>query len=121
MRKLQDIKNEEALDVIAELLEPLSEIFSDPEFVKVRNDGKKTLIEKVQWAIVNHKKAIIKALAIIDGEPYETYEISALMLPIRILEIVNDKDLISLFTVQGQITELTSSGSAMENTGADKR
>ena len=111
--KLSEIKGEAALDALADLIEPVSEIITDAEFVRLaRSDAPKMTL--VKTAIKSHKKAIIEILAVLDGKDPETYEVSILTLPMKLLEVFNDPEVISLFQSQGQ--EQTSSGSAMENT-----
>ena len=112
--KLSDIKGEKALDVMADLLDPISEIVTDSEIVNIIKSGVPK-IKLVKPAIKNHKKAVIEILAILDGVPVEGYEINVLTLPLKILEILNDPMVEELFTSQGQMMESASSGSAMEN------
>ena len=116
MRKLSEIKNEDALDFIADIIEPLSRICGDPELAEYRKNGEKiTVANLAKWVIKHHKSDVIECLAIIDGEPVEEYNRSVMEITFRVLEIMNDKDLISLFTSQSLTTEKTSSGSATEN------
>lgn len=120
MRKLSEVKNEDALELIAEVIEPLSTIIGDPQAKALRAKKAKTT-EIMKWVLQNHSEEVLTILAALDGEDANEYEISAIQLPIRVLEILNDKELISLFSSQGQMTEKTSSGSAMENTEATER
>ena len=111
--KLSDLKGEAALDALADLIEPVSEIITDKEFVSLaRTNAPRTKLVKA--AIKNHKKAVIEILAILDGESPDTYKVSILTLPKKLIEVFNDPDVISLFRSQGQT--VTSSGSATENT-----
>lgn len=114
-RKLSDIKGEEAIDVLADILEPVTAIMADEQ---VRNavNAKLPTIKIVQLALKTHKKDIVKILAVMDGQDAENYEVNLLELPARILEILNDETIMSLFTSQGQMMESERSGSAVENT-----
>lgn len=99
--KLSEIKGEKALDAMADLLEPLSLIFADPEIQRsVKNDEPKMIL--VKKILKTHKKEAIQIMAILDGETPETYEISLLKIPLKLLEIINDPEVQSLFTYQGQ-------------------
>lgn len=120
MRKLSEVKNEDALELIAEVIDPLSSIIGDPA-VKAMRSNKASKLDIMKWVLKDHPQEVLAVLAALDGEAVEDYEISALELPMRVLEILNDKELISLFTSQGQMTEKTSSGSATENTEATER
>ena len=102
--KLSEIKGERAIDAMADLLEPLSLIFADAEIQKSikSEEPKLLLIKKILKA---HKKEAIQIMAILDGENPETYDVSLLKIPMKLLEIVNDPEVQSLFTYQGQNKE----------------
>lgn len=112
--KLSEYKNEEALDILADLIEPVAEIMADPNFKEVVQAKNKTAIIKV--LIKDHKKSIIEILAIIDGVPVEEYEVNVFTLPLKLLDLLNDKDLVSFFTSQASMEEQTSSIEPMVNT-----
>ena len=113
--KLSDYKGEDALEILADLIEPAAEIFGDKEFSRLYK-GKR--IEAVKYALKNKPKAVIAMLAVLDREDPETYKPGLLTIPMRLLEILNDPELVSLFTSQAQNADKTSSASVMENTGA---
>ena len=113
--KLSEIKGEAALDALADLIEPATEIMTDVHFVKCIKDNNR--VKAVKLAIKNHKKAIITILAVLDGKKPEEYEVNILTLPSKLMELANDPDVVSLFQLQGTVT---SSGSAMENTEEEK-
>lgn len=120
--KLSEYKGEEALDVLAELIEPAAEIMSDTEIVEmVRNKVPK--IKIIKPMLKNHKKSIIEIMAILDGEDVEEYtgKVNLLTLPKKLLEILNDPEVMSLFTLQGQNTEETNFGSASESIEDDEQ
>ncbi len=111
MRKLSEIRGEDALDVLAELLEPASEIFTDDDFVtNIRNGN------KLQAAVVvlhAHKKAVLRVLATLEGVPIEEYKPTVVEIPKLILEVLNDPDIVSVFTFA---EPKRPSGSATANT-----
>ena len=111
MRKLSEIKGEDALDILADLIEPLSEFSQDEKFVSLVRS--KQMIPAVQQAIKGHKKAVLKTMALLEGEDPKTYQPPLLRLPAMLLEILNDPDLLVLFPPEQTVT---SSGSATENT-----
>lgn len=98
--KLSDLKGEAALDALADLIEPASEIMTDKEVVALFKSGQRT--KAISKAIKNHKKAVITILAITEGENPEEYKPSVLSLPAKLLEILNDKEMLDLFQLQGQ-------------------
>ena len=118
--KLSDYKDEEALDLLVELIEPAADIFSDKEIAElIRNNGKP--MAAVKLAIKNHKKSVIQILATLEGVPVEEYHCNIFTLPIALLNLLNDKDLMNFFSSQGQMTDVNSSGSATETTEASEQ
>ena len=111
--KLSEYKGEAALDLLADLIEPAGEIMSDKEIGEV---FKKNRLKAIGLAIKNHKKAVLKIMATMDGVPVEEYKCNVFTLPFKLLELLNEPDLIQLFTYQGQTGDAISSGSASENT-----
>lgn len=108
--KLSEFKDEQALDVLADLIEPAAEIMMDE---KVSSEfEKENLPRAVSFAIKNHKKAVIKILATLDGVPVEEYHVNIFTLPVKLLELLNDPEVTQLFTSWGQTGDAKSSGSA---------
>lgn len=111
MRKLSEIKGEDALDVLADLIDPVSEITKDKKFVAAARKGDRLQAAKI--LLRGHKKPIITVLAILNGEDPEAYAPSLLSLPAMVIELLNDPDLAVLFqsgeteTPSGSPTEIT--------------
>lgn len=76
---------------------------------------KKNRFRAIGLAIKNHKKAVMQIMATMDGVPVEEYKCNVFTLPVKILELLNDPDIVQLFTYQGQTGGANSSGSASEN------
>ena len=111
--KLSEYQGEAALDLLADLIEPAGEIMSDKEIGEV---FKKNRFKAIGLAIKNHKKAVIQIMATMDGVPVDEYKCNVFSLPVKILEILNDPEMIQLFQYQGQTGDAKSSGSVSENT-----
>ena len=112
--KLSEIKGEKAIEVFADLLEPVSNILSDEEVANAfRSD--KSKVEIIKTMLKKHAKDVIKAMAIIDGVPVDEYEVNFLTLPSKLMEIFNDEAISELFTSQSQNLTSEHSGSVMEN------
>ena len=109
---LSEYHGEAALDILADMIEPAGEIMSDKEIGEV---FKKNRFKAIGRAIKNHKKAVWQIMATMDGVPVEEYKCNVFTLPVKILELLNDSELIRLFTYQGQTGDANSSGSASEN------
>ena len=119
--KLSEYKGEQALDMLADLMEPAAAIMADKEIARLaKADVPK--IKIVKTAIKNHKREVVEILAILEGENPDKYseKINLFTLPAKLLEIFNDPDLMSLFTSQEQKTE-TSSGSVTESIEASEQ
>lgn len=115
--KLSDYKGEQALDMLAELVEPAAAIMSDPNVAAFAKSGK-PLVKLLGPLIKNHKPEIIEILAILDGETPEVYaeKVNIFTLPLKLVDLLNDPALKDLFTSQGQKTQEESSGSATATT-----
>ena len=111
--KLSEYQGEAALDILADLIEPAGEIMSDKEIGDVFKENR---FKAIGLAIKNHKKSVMQIMATMDGVPVDEYKCNVFTLPLKILELLNDSELIRLFTYQGQRGGANSSGSASENT-----
>lgn len=114
--KLSDIKGENSLDVVADLIEPCAEIMSDPEIVNgVRSNVPR--IKIVKMALKKHKDSVIEILATLEQKTVEEYkkEMTLLSLPLALLDVLNDEALLVLFPNQSQKAK-TIFGSATVNT-----
>lgn len=116
MKKLSEFRGEEALNLLADLIEPASEIMTDKVLIELFRA--KNMKEAAKVALKGHKKAVLEIMALIDGEDPQTYAPSVFALPMKLLEIFNDPELLDLFTSQGQNEVQTNSGSVSETTEA---
>ena len=112
--KLSEVKGEAALDLLGDIIEPISSILADPEVQKaVKNSSKMAVIKLL---LKEHKKAVIEIMAAMDGVPVNEYEVNILTLPLKLLDIINDEELISFFTSADSIMDQTPSIDTSENT-----
>ena len=111
--KLSEYRGEAALDILADLIEPAGEIMSDKKIGEVFKENR---FKAIGLAIKNHKKAEMQIMATMDGVPVEEYKCNVFTLPAKILQLLNDPELVQLFTSQGQTGDAKSSGSATEST-----
>lgn len=116
MVKLSEVKGEAALEMLADLFEPVVEICADPEIKKLYKAGNK--IAAIAHAIKAHKKAVLSAMATLNQQPVNEYAkgVNVITLPVEILQALNDPDLVNLFTLQSRKGAEISSGSATANT-----
>jgi len=116
--KLSDIKGEAALDAVADLIDPITDLAQDKILVGLLR--LKNYAPAIKLSIKGHKKAVIRILAILNQQDPDTYEPSLVDLPKMLLDLINDPAFADLFQSQAETTEETSSSSAMENTGASE-
>ena len=119
MKRLSDYKGEEAIELWADLIDPLTAILSDEEIVDVvRSKKPKILIAKT--ILKNHSKDAEEILLRIDDSPIDGLNI-VLRLVAILSEIGGNEELKSFFGYAEQVkTENESSGSPMENTEEEK-
>lgn len=101
--KLSEFKNEAALDLLADIIEPVSHILADKrcsELLKKRNIPK-----AVKVILKQHKNEVIEVMAALDGKTVEEYECNVFTLPMKLLELLNDPELLAFFASQGQETK----------------
>ena len=117
---MYNFTGEAKLDVCAEIAEPFFEIMADPEIQKLQKAGE-SMVKYVKPAMKNHRKQVIEILARLQTEegisPDEYVEkVGILTIPTEFLQLLSSPEMIGLFNSQGQNTDETSSGSAMEIT-----
>ena len=117
--KLSDIKGEKALDVVVELIDPVTSIIADKEVVAIYRSNKPRIL-LIKKMIEKHKKEVLHILAVLNDKDPKTYKPSLIELPMMLWDLLNDEDLNSLFTSQNQMKESDSSGSVTENIEAPK-
>lgn len=121
MKKLSEFKDDEAMDVLAEILEPAYNLIKDNDFkVAMRGDKEKGILpnrlDAVKVAVTKHRKDVVKMMAVLNETPVEEFHYNLLTLPTMMLEMLNDKELIHFFSYKSETDLETPSGSAMENT-----
>lgn len=112
--KLSDYKGEDALDLLADIIEPATSILGDSEF-REKMRAKEPPAKLAKYALKKHKSAILEIMARIDGEDPQTYKPGIFELPSKVLDILNDKELMDLFTSQAGSLTTPAFGSVMEN------
>lgn len=119
LKSLSEIKGDKALDFVADMLDPVTAILADVDVKTAYEAG--SYMSAIKVALKNHKKEVKIILALMDEEDPKTYEPNALTAPARLYQIVTDKDVQDLFTLQGQKSVENTSGSVLENTEDEKK
>ncbi|MFA5424841.1 MAG: hypothetical protein WC374_13385 [Phycisphaerae bacterium] len=114
--KLSEIRGERAIEVIADLIEPIANIASDPKCGDLfkgkvkdgetpREAGIRNLKEKVPYLLRTHKHSIVSILGTLNDVPVKSLNLFSITK--GILDLFNDKELIELFTSAAQSVEET--------------
>lgn len=120
--KLSEFKDEAALDLLADIIEPVGEIMEDEEVAKIYEEGKsdglgiKLKLKIVAVIVRNHKRAILEILARLNNQDVTEYHCNVLTLPKEILALINDPMMQDFFVSQAQTEGEISSGPATEIT-----
>lgn len=112
--KLSDFKGEEAVEVLADIMAPASDIVADKEFQRMCATAGIPYMKIVAYILKEHKGAILDMYEPLMKEPKT--EATPVKLIQLVMDIVQDPELSNLFFSQGQNEALKPSGSAMENT-----
>ena len=117
--KLSEMKNEQAIEVLADMFDPIVEIASDEKVISAARGNNKVLMVKV--ILKEHSRAVFELMALSDGVPVDEYECDVITLPMKLLDLFNRPELGFLFQSQGQKMGETSFGSATENTEVEEK
>lgn len=102
MAKFNELVNEEALDRLADLIEPLTNILTDSE---VKKAYEKSKLHAVKAALKVRSNDVINALAIYDGIPVEEFHCTGVGVLARVMQILSDPDLVTVFQSSEQKEE----------------
>lgn len=116
--RLSEFKGEDAIDVLADIIEPITKILQDDAVIKLWKQDNKTVSDAVKTILKGHKHEVVEILAAMERKTYDEYlpEVTVLSLPIKLLEILNDKEFMDFFTSQVKTISAVSFGDATENT-----
>lgn len=112
--KLSDFENEDALDLLAAIIEPAAEIMGDPKVVQLYKE--KPMLFVVAEILKNHKKSAMEIVAAMHGKEPDECKFNVITLTKDVLDILNDPEILQVFSSQSQMTDEKPSGSATEST-----
>lgn len=115
--KLSDFRGEEAVEVLADLMTPITNIINDPK-VKTMVKGGEVRLKIAEYLLKEHSKDILAMYCILNRTTEDTA--TPVALTQTVLEVMNDKELLDLFTSQARNTDNEYSGSVTENTEASE-
>ena len=120
MKRLDDYKGDEAIELWADLLDPISNILADPEVRKVIQSGK-SAIKIAQTILKKHKIDATDILLRIDDSPITGMNV--ILRVVNLLEEFSENEEIKSFFGFAELTKQTNELpiSAMENTEAGEK
>lgn len=121
MKKLSEFRDDEAMDVLAEILDPMVNMMKNKDFVlAMRGDRQKEIrpnrVEAIKIAITDNRSDVVKIMAVLNETPVEEFHYNLLTLPQMMVEMLNDKELMGFFGYQSEKDSQIPSGSATEST-----
>jgi len=118
MKKLSDYQGDDAIELWADLLDPITNIFSDKELEKVFKAHRNNKIYIAKELLKSHKADVVQMLLRIDPEPINGLNIITRLVGI-LTEIGENEEAKSFFGFAEKVkTDSESFGSATENTEA---
>jgi hypothetical protein len=112
--KISEIRGEQAVEVLGDLIEPFIRILKSKE---VQEAAKKNItIELAQAMVKADPKAVLEILAICNQVPLDEYHPNPFEIIRDLAGVLMDEALMSLFFSQGPKAVLTAFGSAMDDT-----
>ncbi len=117
--KISDFKNEEAIDLLADIMEPTARLLSNSK-LKEAIKANKTKGEIIKLILKEGKAEIMEILAYLHREDPQKFKCTVVSITKDLFDILNDEDLKDFFTSQAQMMAKESSTSAMANTEEQK-
>ena len=91
--KLSEIQGEKAIDLLADLIDPASKIFSDKKVQELFSEDSNNNIYESKKCFI--KKEIVEIVSILNGEDAV---INVFTLPKIVIEIISDEELLTFFS-----------------------
>lgn len=114
MKTLADYKDDEAIDVWMDMLDPIVKIMQDKEIATMYR-AKKPYMQIIKKAVKKHKKDVEKIVLAIDDTPITATNFMPRLVG-NVLLILNDKDCKGFFVSQAQTEVQNASAPATETT-----
>lgn len=111
--RLSDFQDEEAVEIVARLLEPLGAIASNAQNAQARQQGTAAFAAAL---LRNNRRQVLEIFAVLNGQEPADYHCTAASLLKDALELLSDPALQALFGLQSKTP--ASSGSASRTSGA---
>lgn len=97
MKNISDFKNEDAIDLIADLIEPVSRILQD-EAIKEDITIKEKQMSAIKKALKTHKSDILEIMARLEGVEVKDLNATPISLIGKCIQILNDKEMMDFLS-----------------------
>lgn len=118
MRKISEIQDGDAIDLLADILEPMANIFSNEKVMTEIKGNGNNKIHIARVCLKECKNEIIEILAALKGIPKEEYHANIVSMLADLMELINDHELMSFFQTQALMITEDASMPVMEVTQA---
>jgi hypothetical protein len=95
MKALSEYKDEECLDILAEILDPINKIAKDKSVKKAYES--EDMLKLAKAIIKRHKTEVVKILATLDNKKVEDYHYNFITLMQDVINIISDEVLLDFF------------------------
>lgn len=113
--KLSEIKGVDAVETVANIIDPLTTILADEKIQKDIQTQKPVLLI-VKDMLTAHKQQVLEFLAYLNMKDPKEFNPSIIELVKMLTEVLKDEEVIDLFRSQGQMMGDVSFGSVTEST-----
>ena len=96
MKKISDFKDEEAFDLLADLLEPTTALVRDKEFMEGYKNPN-TRMKALGGALKRHKQEISTILAALNETPVSEYHCNVGSLLVDFMSLLTDQEFMTFF------------------------
>lgn len=106
--KLSEIKGDRAIEVVADIMEPISNLLTDTDIKKIFENKKKQSVAKLLPDIIKmHKSDIYRILASLEGTTVNEYKkkVTIVKLIQDFTDLVTDESVQALFTSAKPVSE----------------
>ena len=114
--KLSDYKNEQAIELLADLIEPSAKIMSSKKLAQLIRGGKYKKIDAIKIMLKENPKECLEVLSIVEGVPVSEYQCDIFKLTKGLLDLLSDPQIVGFFSQQSQRTSSENFGSVTEST-----
>ena len=107
----EDYRGEAAIDLLADMLDPIAEIIEDTSLKRMIDTGTNRL-KIIKYLLKNHSRSVLEIMALSEGEDPKTYQPNALVLPLKLTRLFSNPEIQMLFLSQDQKNVGEHSGTA---------